>query len=131
MGGMQVLQYGCMFPDRWQRAVSIAATGRTSPSTVALRSVQRSAVMADPKYHGGNYHIGDGPTVGLGIARRIGTIAYRSRQEFDHRFNWTPDQQYRFEVESYLDRAAHSFQGRYDANCYLLLSRCMDLMNLG
>lgn len=131
MGGMQVLQYSCLYPDRWQRAVAIAATGRTSPSTVALRSVQRSAVMADPKYNNGHYSQGDGPTIGLGIARRIGTISYRSRQEFDHRFNWTPDKHHRFEVEQYLDHAAQSFQTRYDANCYLLLSRCMDLMNLG
>jgi len=36
-----------------------------------------------------------------------------------------------FEVEKYLAAQAARFSGHYDANCYLTLSRCMDLMDLG
>lgn len=35
-----------------------------------------------------------------------------------------------FDVERYLFHAASSFTGRYDANCYLTLSACMDLQDL-
>ena len=36
----------------------------------------------------------------------------------------------KFEVESYLAHAAKKFAPSYDANCYLLLSRAMDLMDI-
>ena len=42
--GMQALQFACMFPERFVRGVAIASTGKTTPGTVALRSVQRSAI---------------------------------------------------------------------------------------
>lgn len=139
MGGMQSLQFAAMFPDRYERLVSIAGTGQTPPSTVALRSVQRAAVMADPEYKAGLYERGEGPTSGMAVARMCGTIGYRSRSEFDKRFNWTPDQDVEdgkdgsFEVERYLQYQAKKFTSvvNYDANCYLLLSRAMDRMNLG
>ncbi len=37
----------------------------------------------------------------------------------------------RFEVERYLEHQATKFRSRFDANCWLLLSRCMDLMDIG
>jgi homoserine O-acetyltransferase len=36
-----------------------------------------------------------------------------------------------FEVEKYLHAQATRFNIHYDANCYLILSKCMDLMDLG
>ncbi len=146
MGGMQVLQFARLFPDRYSRVVACCTTARTSPSTVALRAVQRSAVMMDAKYRGGLYPMEDGPQDGMGVARKFGTICYRSREEFDTRFGWTakpstPDQPSgagsagsgggEFEIESYLSHQASTFQTRYDANCYLVLSRCMDRMDIG
>jgi len=131
MGGMQVLEFAAQFPDRYDKFVSICATGQTSPSTVALRSVQRSVVFADPAFKEGYYHPNEGPYSGLGLARMIGTICYRSRPEFDARFDWKANDSHQFEVERYLSHQANSFKERYDANCYLVLSRCMDLMDLG
>lgn len=90
----------------------------------------------DPAYHRGDYaDHRTGPQAGLSLAREMGTLFYRSRQEFDRRFNWTAAGDTHFtslstwEVESYL-----AYQGRrfnYDANAYLLLSKSMDLMDLG
>lgn len=137
MGGMQVLQFAANFPDKYERFVSIAATAHTSPGTVALRSVQRAAVMADDHYMDGFYPPGEGPVKGMAIARMFGTICYRSQDEFDERFDWYPEIDdncnITFEIERYLRYQAKKFTTvvNYDANCYLLNSKSMDLMDIG
>ncbi len=136
LGGMQVLQFAALYPDRVDRIVSISATGKTTPGTVALRRVGRLAILLDPDYKDGWYEPGSGPFRGLSIARELGTITYRSRDEFNQRFDWNPDrprsyEDLAFEVEQYLAHQANRFAHRYDANCYLMLSRCMDMMDLG
>ncbi len=92
--------------------------------------------MNDPEYQDGDYQPGHGPARGLAVAREIGTICYRSREEFNKRFNWAADgpltpQSQTFEVERYLAAQGNQFANRFDANAYLLLSKCMDLMDLG
>lgn len=136
LGGMQVLQFAAIFPDRVNRAISISATGKTTPGTVALRRVQRNAILLDPDFKDGDYEPGKGPSRGLAIARELGTITYRSRDEFNQRFRWDPEgpcgmKDLCFEVEQYLAAQSSRFVNRFDANCYLILSRCMDLMDLG
>ena len=136
LGGMQALQFGALHPDRIDVLVSIVATGKTTPGTVALRRVGRLAILLDPGYADGWYEPGEGPTRGLAIARELGTITYRSRDEFNQRFDWNPDrprsyEDLAFEVEQYLAHQARRFVHRFDANCYLVLSRCMDMMDLG
>ena len=66
----------------------------------------------------------------MAVARMFGTICYRSPDEFDERFAWEPtsidDDTASFEVERYLQYQAVKFVQKvnYDANCYLLLSKC-------
>lgn len=58
MGGMQALEYACQYPKDYTKLCAIATTGFTSPSTVALRSIQRKIVRLDPIYrklHDKNY----------------------------------------------------------------------------
>lgn len=136
LGGMQTLQFAAHFPDRLDRLISISATGKTTPGTVALRRVGRLAILNDPDFCDGRYEPGRGPSRGLAVARELGTITYRSRDEFNQRFQWDPVGPYTarsltFEVEQYLSAHGQRFANRFDANCYLLLSRCMDLMDLG
>ena len=91
MGGMQALQFAVRHPDRVNRCAAIASTGHTSPATVALRSVQRSAIRMDAAYAGGHFDPDDvstWPVEGMALARRFGTLCYRSRSEFDARFSW-------------------------------------------
>ena len=136
LGGMQALQLAAQFPRQVDRLVCIASTAKTTPGTVALRRVGRLAIMNDPDYNEGRYDPEKGPFRGLAVARELGTITYRSRDEFNKRFSWEPDgpltaQSLTFEVERYLNAQGTRFVNRFDANCYLLLSRCMDLMDLG
>jgi len=135
MGGMQALQFAALFPDRVARVVAISCTGRTTPSTVSFRRIQRQAIMTDPLFMGGFYHPKREPHRGMKLARELGMLSYRSREEFDARFDWGVNGPVSadaptFEVEQYLDYQGRKFTGRYDANCYLTLSKSMDLMDL-
>jgi homoserine O-acetyltransferase len=100
--------------------------------------MQRRAIMNDHRYHGGDDEdFKQGPWEVMKIAREFGTIFYRSREEFDSRFNWSPQGDCHFtsedtwEVEDYLTYAGSKIVRRYDPNAYLLLSKCMDLQDLG
>jgi len=139
MGGLQALEYAAQYVDTYERLIAIASTGWTSPSTVALRSIQRKIVRLDPQYDptsGSALKASEMSSIlqGLLITRMIGTICYRSRTEFDDRFDWNLKHYNdgdRFEVENYLEYQGNKFAGYYDANCYLTLSYNMDRMNLG
>jgi homoserine O-acetyltransferase/O-succinyltransferase len=135
MGGMQALEFAAQFPDRLDRLIAIACTAQTTPGTVALRRVQRQAILTDPAYQDGNYARG---TIlnGMKVARELGMMCYRSREEFDARFDWNPVgvehfKSSTFEVEAYMEYQANKFARSYDPNCYLLLSKAMDLTNVG
>ena len=137
LGGMQVIAFMSLFPDMLDRACVISGTARTSPFSSALRLVQRKAIEGDANFYNGFYNTpgmtsGDGPVDGLKAARMMGMMWYRSREEFDRRFEWgLPEDSPKTEVQSYLDYQAQKFSNNFDANCYLLLSRAMDQFDLG
>lgn len=115
--------------------MAISCTAQTTPGTVAFRRVQRQAILSDPAYNKGNYTPGV-PLDGMKVARELGMMCYRSREEFDSRFDWNPTgpmhfMSTTFEVESYMEYQASKFARFYDPNCYLLLSKAMDLANVG
>ncbi|KAF1793003.1 Alpha/Beta hydrolase fold [Phytophthora cactorum] len=89
MGGIQALEFAAQFPDRLDRLVGLACTHQTTPGTVAFRRVQRRAILADPEYKDGNY-TPSVPLEGMKVARELGMTCYRSREEFDARFDWNP-----------------------------------------
>ena len=137
MGGMLALEYAALFPDTVDRLIAISASGMTHPFAIALRHVQRRAVMLDPAWRGGRYYGHGQPADGLSLAREIGTITYRSDVEWTNRFGraWREGDLFdfsgRFEIESYLQHQGEKYPRSYDANSYLYLSRAMDLHDLG
>ena len=150
MGGMIALQFASLFPSFVKRLGVTACTAKTTPGTVARRRVQRRAIVADPDFLDGNYaspsEDGPWPHSGMKVAREIGMICYRSREEFDQRFAWSvgrdqaiqegstlhPLVEAHFDVEKYMEWMGKKFaKARYDPCCYLLQSRSMDLMDLG
>lgn len=149
LGGMVVLAFAACVPGRTRRLVSISGSAAASPFAIALRSVQREAVMSDPDWRAGAYaSTTHGPRAGMRIARKLGTITYRSADEWRSRFarsglgeqgvravqqamdrvpaGFGP----RFAVEGYLEAQAERFVRLFDPNCYLYLSRAMDLFDL-
>jgi homoserine O-acetyltransferase len=139
LGGMVVLAYCAQFPDEVGNLLSISGAARASPFAIALRSLQREMVRSDPAWRGGNYEPGRGPRLGLRLARKLGTITYRSAEEWQERFGrrrvpetagLSGDFRPQFEVEAYLEHQAHRFADLFDANAYLYLSRAMDQFDL-
>jgi len=139
MGGMTALALSVLHPGISRRLVVISAAAQSLPTAIALRSVQREMIRRDPDWQHGNYPPGGGPVDGIRLARKLGMVTYRSAAEWNQRFgrrravdDLQADDPFgmRFEVEAYLEAHAQSFTGEFDANCYLYLSRAMDLFDL-
>jgi homoserine O-acetyltransferase len=139
LGGMSVLAYATQFPGAVRHVVSISGAARAAPFAIALRSLQREMVRTDPEWRAGLYRIGEGPKRGLKLARKLGTITYRSPEEWEERFGrqLIPEDrqpggefQHRFEVEGYLEYVSNGFADIFDANAFMQLSRAMDQFDL-
>ena len=139
LGGMTALAFAIQFPEDVHSLVTISSAPHATPFAIAIRSVQREAIRSDPEWLGGEYPEGKGPTTGLRLARKLGLITYRSARECRERFARERVEVrgagegpfgIEFEVEAYLEAHAQKFIGTFDANCYLYLSRAMDLFDV-
>ncbi|GAA0593296.1 homoserine O-acetyltransferase [Kribbella sandramycini] len=133
MGGMRAIEWPLMFPDRVGTAIVLASTGYASADQIAWCAPQLAAITADPDWQGGDYYgSGRAPIAGLGIARRIAHVTYRSSYELAARFGRSPQTGEnpatggRYAVESYLDHHAAKLAGRFDPGSYVVLTRAMN-----
>lgn len=140
MGGLRVLEWAVTAPERVRSIAAIATAAQTSGDQIAGFHTQLAAILADPRYRDGDYYDaadGDGPHVGLGIARQIAHQTYRSAAELDERFGRIPQgaedplEGGRFAVQSYLDHHGDKLARRFDANTYVALTRTMITHDLG
>ncbi len=142
MGGMQALEWGVMYPERVGRLVAIATCTAATAQQIAWWSTGRRAIALDPKWREGRYYDaapGDGPHAGLSLARQVSQVTFRSDDVFTDRFGREPveplngrfEMWQRFQVERYLDYHGTKLARRFDANSYLLLTKAMDLHDLG
>ncbi len=139
LGGMVVLAFLAQFAGAARNAISISGTAAASPFAIALRSIQREAILRDPNWRGGNYTDQRPPAIGMRIARKLGMMTYRSAAEWRERFGRRPaPHEHRenqpfgaeFAIQSYLESHARRFVRAFDPNCYLYISRAMDRFDL-
>lgn len=139
LGGMVVLAYAALFPGAARRLVCISGTQAAAPFAIALRSIQREIVTKDPDWQGGDYAADSPPITGQRIARKLGTVTYRSAAEWQQRFGREPIRPdmasgdpfaSEFAVQGYLESLAQRWVNVFDANCYLYISRAMDRFDL-
>jgi homoserine O-acetyltransferase len=139
MGGMQVLQWAALYPERVFSALPLATGARHSSQNIAFHEVGRQAIMADPDWKSGRYlEYGAKPTKGLSVARMAAHITYMSDEALHRKFGrklqdraaptFTFDAE--FQIESYLRYQGNSFVERFDANSYLYVTRAMDYFDL-
>lgn len=154
MGGMQVLEWAALHPEMVGAIVPIAIGTHHSAWAIGLNEVARSAIMADPAWSGGHYPTWQQPETGLGIARAIAMLSYRSFESLETRFGrerrdvpvgrsgsaaglagpmpHSPQAlAMKFEVASYLSHHSVKLVERFDANTYIHLTLAMDDYDLG
>jgi homoserine O-acetyltransferase len=139
MGGMQVLEWASLYPQRVFAAVPIATAAHHSAQNIAFHEVGRQAIMADPEWCKGEYwRFGTNPERGLAVARMAAHITYLSESKLHEKFGRrlqdrsgvTYGFDADFQVESYLRHQGMSFVERFDANSYLFITRAMDYFDL-
>ena len=134
MGGMRALQWAVDAPERVRRLFLLACPAFTDADAIASITAQVLAVTGDANWLGGDFHgrpDGAGPHAGLGLARRIAHLSYRSPTELSARFGREPQHGEdpaaggRYAVQSYLDHHADKLVRRFDAASYVTLCRTM------
>ena len=137
LGGARALEWAVTEPERVARCAVIAATAASTGEQIAFAQAQVAAIRLDPDFNGGDYYNGRAPLAGLGLARRIAHITYRSEPELQYRFGRTPQpgedplgaalpaQRGRYQVESYLDHQGQKLADRFDANSYVILTEAL------
>ncbi len=139
MGGMQVLQWASLYPERVFSALPIATSAKHSSQNIAFHEVGRQAIIADPDWRGGRY-LSEGvrPAKGLAVARMAAHITYLSDSALQRKFGRNLQDRERrtfsfdadFQIESYLRYQGAIFVERFDPNSYLYMTRAMDYFDL-
>ncbi len=134
LGGMRSLEWAIAHPDRVGAICTIGSSAVATGDQIGGASIQIRAIKSDPHFHGGDYYEQDiGPVEGMGIARRIAHLTYRTESELDVRFGrqLQGDETGRYAVESYLDHQATKLSRRFDANTYIVLTEAMNSHDVG
>ncbi|MEV5514258.1 homoserine O-acetyltransferase [Streptomyces flaveolus] len=138
MGGMRALEWAVAHPGRAGALLLLATTAAASAEQIAWADIQLRAIRSDPHWCGGHYHgTARGPHAGLGLARRLAHVTYRSEPELQVRFGRFPQGEEdpwsggRYRVGSYLDHHAAKLVRRFDAGSYAVLCEAMNSHDIG
>jgi homoserine O-acetyltransferase len=142
MGGMRALEWLVGHRDRVRSGLLLATGAAVTADQLGTQSAQLRAIEADPAWRGGDYYDHPpGPVAGMGVARRIAHLTYRSGDELETRFGRLPQDgesplgehraDGRFAVESYLDHHAAKLARRFDAGTYVALTDSMSTWDVG
>ena len=138
MGGMRTLEWIVGYPERVRAALVLAVGARATADQIGTQTTQIAAITADPDWQGWDYYgTGRVPRAGLGIARRIAHLTYRTEGELDTRFANSPQGSEnpwnggRYAVQSYLEHQADKLVARFDPGTYVALTQAMNRHDVG
>ena len=134
LGGMRSLEWAVQYPERIGGICTIGSSAVATGDQIGSVSIQVHAIKSDPNFNNGDYYQQKkGPEVGMGIARKIAHLTFRTEIEMDMRFGreLQGDDTGRFAVESYLDHQANKLAQRFDANTYIILGEAMNSHDIG
>ena len=140
MGGMQALRFAVEYPNFAEDIIPMATTWQTRPAVIAVNTIMKDAILADPNFKNGNYNpaeITKNGLRGLEIARKIGFLGYLSPKTFDKKFGREyvkTDGMFelfgRFQVESYLEYNGANFPKWFDPLSYIYILKAISLFDL-
>lgn len=128
MGGQQTLEWAIMEPDLFEHICVIGTNARHSPWGIAFNEAQRMALRADQTL------FFDGPDrgkAGLEAARAIAMLSYRNYEAYHRTQMDKAEKLDDFKASSYQRYQGLKLSRRFDALCYLLLTRAMDSHDVG
>ena len=134
LGGMRSLEWAVQLPHRVGAICTIGSSAVATGDQIGTWSIELRAIRTDPNFNEGDYYDQEiGPKEGMGIARRIAHLTYRTEAEMDIRFGreLQGDDTGRYAVESYLDHQAEKLSRRFDANTYIALTEAMISHDIG
>ena len=111
----------------------------TQLKTLLFNELGRQAITADLNWKNGDYaNEGINPSNGLSVARMAAHITYWSKKGLQEKFGRKLQERDElkigfdadFQIESYLRYQGSGFVDRFDANCYLYITRAMDYFDL-
>ncbi len=123
VGGMCALQFASEFPGVSGKCVAVGACELPAMG-LALNHLQREALRIEN---------------GVGLARQIAMLSYKSPESFNVRFARNPNRigenprenfQNRYDIAGYLDYQSEIFKNRFDAETFKIISKAMDLFEL-
>ncbi len=121
LGGMVALALAARRPERVARLVVVSAGARPDAWGTGLRHLQREVVR--------NALVAGNAADGMRLARQLGMLTYRGRDEIEARFG--PSDAERPAIASYLDHHGDKFATAFDPRAFLLLSGAIDRFPFG
>jgi len=126
VGGLMCAVFATRYPERVDVVIPIAAGFEVTSLQVLHNFEQMFAIITDPDFKGGDYYPGQGPELGLALARMIGhktfvsldTLRERARDEI-LRHEDIGGYRVGHPLESYMLHQGQKFVKRFDANTYL------------
>jgi len=118
LGGMVALELAASFPGRVGAAVVFAAPAAQPTAAIAWGHVQRDLIAA----------LG---APGLGLARQLAMLSYRTQRGLARRFGRRHEGAAGFAVQSWLRAHGERLQQRFEPAAYLALLDAMDSHDVG
>lgn len=130
VGGFQALEWLCMEPERFRRAILIATDAKASPWSIAIDETQRMAILSDATY--GELRP-DAGAKGLAAARAIGLLTYRGPEGYNltQRDAPTDNPFAPHRACSYQRHQGDKLVGRFNAYSYVSILNAFDTHDVG
>ena len=128
MGGQQVVEWGIMEPDTFDKICLLATNAKHSPWGIAFNEAQRMAIRTDPTLNDGTRQAG---LRGMEAARALAMISYRNYITFMTTQLDEEDKLDDFKASSYQRYQGYKLGKRFEALPYISLSKTMDNHNVG